>query len=142
MKCPETEKMIGYQTGSLEEKEAEKVQQHIENCQACKRKLEGAEYLTQSLSKYFQSPKLTRGQKCYDKSIWERYVMNEETGFSAEELQEHLSECDYCFDIVASLIQEQEVKSQIAQLKTPQWMREEAPIETTSFWQWISGLKT
>jgi hypothetical protein len=142
MKCPETGKMISYQTGSLDSEEAEEVRRHIEICQACKRKIDGAEYLTQALSKYFQSQKLTRGQKCYDKSIWEKYVRNEETSFTTEELQEHLSECDYCFDIVASLIQEQEVKSQIEELKTPQWIQQKPPIKLSLFQGWIDGLKT
>jgi anti-sigma factor RsiW len=118
--------LIAYRDGELDESERKVIEQKLKESPDFHARYEALEHLAGSLKSYFDTHPPEKAANCPEESLWARYLNDELDAQEQAGYMEHLQECDYCFDIAASLKKEQMQEATAQPLRPPEWLRQRA----------------
>lgn len=114
--------LIAYRDGALDISERQAVFEHLSECAECRARHAAFEHIALSLKDYFARYRPAKGSDCSDAAHWRRYLNGELQAQDQLLWKAHLQQCDYCFDVAASLTKEAIRETSTEPLRPPEWL--------------------
>ena len=103
MQCVNLSKLIAYKSGNLNQIKKGKIENHLQSCPKCSKKVKAYENLRTFIRSNISIQQKQETQDCYDDSQILTYIESPTSTKSKKEVQLHLGECEYCLDRLVSL---------------------------------------